>query len=338
MSLWTDVPQIGGPGQAARNYLMLAAERQIVLGCDSNSEHIAELWLRALNAPWLVVHGPESREYFHWYSQPQKFAALPIAWDNGAGDRIYRLPFEPHEAVVVDYPSMPHITSTADESFLTAYVKWSAGRHPISLHWTSSGEATFDADLNPGQAVLLKINYDPGWHASDATIARDPIGFQLIRAQPGPHHIALRFGASWDTWLGRTITLITIVLLIARVKPVCIAAAALIPAIIAWAVLTSRTPPTAHIAEDAFIHLHPPLINNGGIVNLERGGIAAIYGTDLGAPPDTVRVWIGDRAVPVEFHSPTQINLRWPKDAPASAPVSVEVNGCIGNAFTVATR
>ena len=259
---------------------------------------------------------------------------MPIAWDNGAGDRIYHLPFEPHEAVVVDYPTMPRITSTADESFLTAYVNWSAGKRPVAIHWTSSGEAEFDANLAPGEEILLKINRDPGWRASGATIASDPIGFQLIHVPPGQHHVRLRFGASWDVWLGRAITLVTILLILARVKPICIAAAALIPAIIAWAVIISHTPPTAQVAEDAFARIHPPLINYGGIVI--NNHVASIYGSNLDGPQ--VRVWIGDRSFQPDFVSAGQVNVRLPDDLPASADVSVEVNGCIGNAFTVPTR
>jgi hypothetical protein len=338
LSLWTDVAQIGGPGQAARNYLVMAAERQIAFGCGPGSGHIAELWLKALNAPWMVVHGPESREYFHWYAQPSKFAALPVAWDNGAGDRVYRLPFEPHEAVVVDYPTLPRITSPSDERFLDAYVTWAAGKRPVDVRWTSSGEAAFDVNLGANEAVLLKINNNPGWRASSdssgAIITNDPIGFQLIRLPPGDHHVALRFGASWDTWLARAITLITILLLLARVKPICIAAAALIPAAIAWAVLISHTPGTAQVAEDAFARIHPPLINPGGIV-INNGG-ASIYGVNLAGP--RVHVWIGDRSFQPDFVSAGQINVRLPNDLPATAPASVEVNGCIGNAFTVPTR
>ncbi len=334
LSLWTDVAQVGGPGQAARNYLIMAAERQIALGCGSDSGHIAELWLRALNAPWLVVHGPASREYFHWYAQPGKFAGLPVAWDNGAGDRIYRLPFEPQEAVVVDLPSLPRLTSTADEQFLNAYVKWAAGKRPVDVHWDSSGIAPFGVDLAADEAVLLKNNYDPGWSTPGGTVTSDPIGFELVRPAPGTHRVALQFGASWDTLLARVITLVTIFLMLARVKPICIAAAALIPAGVAWAVLISHTPRTAQVAEEAFARIHPPLINPGGIV-VSNGG-ASIYGVNLDGP--RVRVWIGDRSFQPDFVSASQINVRLPNDLPASAPVSVEVNGCIGNAFTMPTR
>ncbi len=350
LSLWTDLAQVGGPGQDPANFLMFAAERQIAFGCDADSERIAELWLRALNAPLLVVHGAASREYFHWYARPNRFDALPVAWDNGAGDRIYHLPnFEPHEAVVVDLGALarlPRIASTADGQFLSDYVQWAAGKRPVAVHWASSGQAAFDVHLGPGEAVLLKVNNDPGWRTAGATIDTDPIGFQLIRASPGPRRVALRFGASWDTWLGRGITLATIILLLAGVSEIWIAAVAVIPAIAAWAVLVSMAPPTAQLAEDAFARLQPPMINLGGIVDngtsqqppFQRGQQISIYGSNFGGPGDTVRVWIGDHPTPIEFQSSHLIDLRWPADAPASAPVSVELNGCIGNAFMVSTR
>jgi hypothetical protein len=89
------------------------------------------------------------------------------------------------------------------------------------------------------------------------------------------------------------------------------------------------------------------MINLGGIVDngtsqqppLKRGQQVSIYGSNFGGGPgDAVRVWIGDHPAPLEFHGSNLIDLRWPDDAPASAPVSVEVNGCIGNAFMVTTR
>jgi len=338
LNLWTDVAQVGGTGQDVSNFLIFAAERQVAFGCGSDSGDIAELWLRALNAPLAVVHKAASREYFHWYAQPEKFSALPVAWDDGAGDVVYRVPnFDAQEAVVVDLASLavlPRMESTADRKFLNAYVKWAAGKRPVAVRWSSPADASFDVDLAPGEAVLLKINNDPGWHTSGATIANDPIGFQLIRAEPGQRHIVLRFGASWDTWLGRAITVAAFLLLLARVRGIYIAAVAVIPAVVAWGILLSQTPLTARIAEDAFIRLQPPLINPGGIVNVGRE--VSLYGLNFGGPHDEVKVWVGDRPVSIAFRGPNQINFHLPDQAPPAAPVTVEVNGCRGNSFAIA--
>ncbi len=137
LALWSDLPQAGGSGQDVSNFLIWAAERQVAYGCAADSERIAELWLRALNVRWLVVHHAASREYFHWYAQPDKFSSLPVAWDNGAGDTIYQSPVQ-SEAVVVDLDAMrrlPALQSTADPRFLEAYVDWAAGKRPASIKY-----------------------------------------------------------------------------------------------------------------------------------------------------------------------------------------------------------
>jgi IPT/TIG domain len=213
-------------------------------------------------------------------------------------------------------------------------VKWAAGKRPVTVNWTSPDAAAFDVNLAANEAVLLKVNHDPSSRAAGATVESDPIGFQLIRAQPGQRHVALRFGASWDTWLGRAITLLTIVLLLARVRALWIVAVAVIPAVAAWGVLLAQAPPTTRVAEDAFIRLQPPLINPQGIVEdaTPQGRMVSMYGLNFGGPNDSVRVWLGDRPVSPEYRDANLIKFRLPGDAPA-APVSVEVNGCRGNSF-----
>ena len=349
LNLWTNLAQVGGPGQDPVNFLMFAAERQVAFGCGAGSERVAELWLRALNAPWLVVHGAASREHYHWYSEPEKFAALPVAWDDGAGDTVYQLPnFEPQEAVVVNtaaLAALPPLTSTADESFLRAYAAWSAGR-PVPLHWNSAVEATFDANLAEGEAVLIKINNAPGWSAAGATLASDPIGFQLLRGPSGPHHFVLRYRAPWNAWLALGITMLTLLLLAARVRGVWVAAVAVLPAVAAWGLLMSEAPRTAQVAEEAFVRLHPPMINPDGIVDtvtfapppLGRGRSISIYGLNFGGPSDSVRVRFGDQTVSPDYRGATVLTARVPENAPDPAAVSVEVNGCRGNEFAVPIR
>jgi len=271
-----------------------------------------------------------SREYFHWFSQPEKFANMPVAWDNGVGDRIYEIP-DQNEAVVVDLGALgrlPPIRSTADSRFLEAYVKWATGTRPAKIRWQGDDRALVDATLGPGEAILVKDTQDRGWHTDS-----DPLGFMLLR-KPGE----LRFRASWDVWLGRGITLLTILLLLARVPGWKIAAIAVIPAVAAYGYLIRNVPPTARIADKAFGRLQPPIINPGGIVRA-GAGIYSIYGLNFGAktdlPDNLPKVWLGNRNAEVTYHGANQIVFKVPSDEPSTAPVSVEVNGCRGNAFTV---
>jgi hypothetical protein len=347
LPIWSNVPEVGGAGLGISSYLIYAAERQVGYGCAADSEHIAELWLRAMNIRYLVVHGAESREYYHWFVQPEKFAAMPVAWDNGAGDTIRSVPgFDGHDAVVVDRDELarlPRFSSTHDAQFLEAYVRWAAGKRPANIRWNGANEATLDGQLGPNEAYLVKISNDPGWRASGAVTESDPIGFLLIEAAHG-QQIKLRFGPSWDAWLGRAITAVMLLgLIFFRGPRIWMAAVALIPTIAAYAILMAHAPSTVAVAEDAFVHLQPPIINPGGIIDgatnrpppFERGKVIAAYGLNLGAAGDAVRVWAGDRPAEVVYHSPTMATFKMPADAPARAAVSVEVNGCRGNAFAV---
>jgi len=342
LSVWTHAPQVGGSGQGVSNPLIFAAQRQIAFGCGVDSEQIAERWMQALGVGYFAVHGAASREYFHWYADPGKFASLPVAWQNGAGDMIYEFPAAPR-AVVVDLDAMnrlPRLRSTADRQFLDAYVAWAAGKRPVAA------SAGFDANLNPGEGVLVKTNYDRGWKARGASTEADPIGFLLLRAQPGRRNIDLKFGAAWDTWLGIAITLVTIVLLIVRAPSVVTGSVALLPAAVAYLVLASTTPPTVKVAEEAFARLQPPTINPEGIVDaatsapppFQRGRTLTVYGLNFGTPADNVQVFAGNRAAAIEYRGPNQINFKLPPDAPARVAITVEVNGCRGNAFTIEGR
>lgn len=326
LALWSDVPQAGGTGQDVSNFLMFAAQRQITFGCEAESEKLGELWLRALNVHYFVVHESQSREYFHWFSQPEKFRALSIAWDNGAGDKVYEIPNQ-HEAVVVDLTALrqlPPLRSTADVQFLEAYAKWAAGKRPATITWRGDDRAAIDAALGPDEAILVKDTYDRGWRTGS-----DPLGFILLR-QPGD----LRFHAAWDVWLGRAITVLTIILLLAGVRGWKIAVAAVIPAIAAYGFLVASVPPAMRVAEEAFTRLQPPLINSGGIVNA-GSGVFSIYGLNFGSKTNPPHVWFGDREARVNYHSGSLIVAKAPDGVSPTAPVSVEVNSCRGNAFTI---
>ncbi len=323
LALWSDIPQAGGTGQDVSNFLMFAAQRQVTFGCEPDSEKLAELWLRALGVHYFVVHEPDSREYFHWFSQPEKFRTMPVVWDNKSGDKVYEIPGQ-QEAVVVDLGGLrrlPSLRSTADQAFLSAYVPWAAGRRAASVRWAGDDSAVVDATLGPGEAILLKDTEDRGWRTE-----ADPLGFTVLR-KPGE----IRFRAAWDVWLGRAITILTILLLLARVPGWKIAILAVVPAVTAFGLLATRAPSTAKVAEEAFTRLQPPIINPGGIV-AAGSGIYSVYGLNFGTREDVPRVWIGEHQAEVTYHSPSLIVF---KTTTSSGPVSVEVHGCRGNAFNL---
>lgn len=328
-ALWSpELRQIGGSGVS--NFLVWAAQRQVTFGCGAGSGYLAELWLRALGDQYLVVHEGPSREFFHWHAEPEKFRVMKTAWDNGEGDRIYESPVQP-EAVVVDLNALralPPMKSTADVAFLESYLAWSAGKRPAQLRWNSVDSGTIDADgLAPDEAILIRTTWDRGWRAPGAMLTRDPLGFMLIAGKP---HVELRYGRSWEAWLGVAITLITVFLLRLNVPKRHIAAIAIIPAVLAYAVLLPGKSPE----EEAFVRLQPPFINPGGIVDAGKGLVSA-YAANLGQHP---KVYLDDREAEVVSHGPQVVTFRKPAAAGPDTIVSVEADGCRGNAFKLGVK
>jgi hypothetical protein len=336
----SSVAQVGGTRQGISNPMIIAAQRQVSYNCMERTQaaRLNELWLRALDARFVVVHDATSREHFHWFVQPETFSNFPIAWTNHAGDTIYRVPDpEQHSAVVVDLVKlrqMPPMQSTSDISFLESYVSWAQGVRPAQIRWTRPDEADIDAAPGENEAVLLKVNFDRGWRSTSSAVRADPLGFLLIEPKSVGQHLRVKFGAPWDMWLGRAITLLTIGLLLLRVRPYLIATLAIAPAAVAYFYLMATLPQQVAIAERSFRMTSPPIINPGGVVYPVDGSRRiAIYGMNFGKPSDIVKVWIGGKEGAVLYRGTNQVNVEVPAEVRAGAELKVEVNGCQGNAF-----
>jgi hypothetical protein len=336
----TTVAQVGGTRQGISNPLILAAQRQVSYDCMERTQaaRLSELWLRALDARFVVVHDATSDEHFHWFVQPEAFSNFPIAWTNHAGDTIYRVPApEQHSAVVVDLAKlrqMPRMNSTSDLSFLESYVSWAQGVRPAQIRWIRPDEAEIDATTAENEAVLVKVNYDRGWRSAGNAVHADPIGFLLIQPKSLGQRIRVKFGAPWDEWLGRAITLLTIGLLLLRVRPHLIATLAIASAAVAYLYLMATLPDQVAIAARSFRMTNPPIINPGGVVYPADGRRKiSVYGTNFGNPDDIVKVWIGGKESAVLYHGKDQVNVEVPPGVAAGAELRVEVNGCRGNSF-----
>jgi hypothetical protein len=231
---------------------------------------------------------------------------------------------------------LPAIRATNDVEFLQAYVTWSRGKRAASLHWAASDTADVEADLTANEAVLVKTNYDRGWHAPLAATQPDPIGFLLLQLPTGPHHTRLTFGAAWDVWVGRAVFLATVLLLLLRARPWLTAVTATVPVLLAYAILAHSVPPTVAVAADAFRRIQPPMISPEGIVR--QGDAVALYGEFFGQANDQVTVWVAGEPAKILYRGPNQVNVQLPSGIPRNAEISVEVNGCRGNAFMAIAR
>jgi hypothetical protein len=220
---WHDNAQIGGGSeQGVLNGNIIPAFWEFVLGPDPEP---TVLWLRALGSDAIVVNDPNSQEIYHDHQHPHKLdGVLPVVYDDGAGNRIYRAPRRfPDRARVVSTAAlasaMPEPVN-GDQARLKAYVDVvehgpDSRAEVIRL---SSNRMRIRARVEPGQSVLVQESFDPAWRAEaggkSVPIRADGMGFLVLDAPAGNDDIDLHFDLPLENRVGRGITLVTLAILI----------------------------------------------------------------------------------------------------------------------------
>jgi hypothetical protein len=200
------------------NGLAVAAQWQVLL---SDNADISIEWMRSLGVDAVVVNGPGSKEMYHDFQHPQKFAGkLPVLFDNQQGDVIYAVPRRfPGIARVVDAARLEAVKPFAREPDLESLRAYAAvvEQGPdaaATVVWQGSDSFRARATLQPGQALLIQESWDPAWHAWSAgrevPVRRDPMGFMMAAALPGEQDIAFAFTLPLENAVGRAISLLTL--------------------------------------------------------------------------------------------------------------------------------
>jgi uncharacterized membrane protein YfhO len=75
------------------------------------------------------------------------------------------------------------------------------------------------AKVEPGQSIVVQETYDPSWQATEGgrtlAVRRDIMGFLWIDAPPGDGEIKLEFVTPFENRVGRIVTLVTMLVLLA---------------------------------------------------------------------------------------------------------------------------
>ncbi len=363
LNVFHNIAQVtGGSEQSASNPLILAAHREAALGsCDSaqRARRLAELWARALGCRYVLAHSAASRESYHAYVFPERFAGLSELWSNGPGDVIYGVPGTGDGAVgavVVDLAAMrrlPQLRSTEDANALAAYVHWAEGKRAARVEWTRHDRARLVENLARGEAVLIKTNYDPGWHERHRhfRLSADPIGFLLL--EPGRSGMLsgeLHYRGAWDLWLGRGLAAVfALVLLLGGLPPLRLGLGLGVVWLACLGFWAWRDAPRLMgqrivVAHEAFRRIQPPLITPGGIVDAETyqqpplraGRTVAVLGRNFGDSGQRLRVLADGREVRLLSRFGRGVTIELPPPTGSKrVEIVVEVNGCRGNAFVV---
>ncbi len=218
---WHDLAQVGGGSdQGLLNTKVVPATWEILLG--PNPE-LAVRWLTALGADAVIVSEKRSEEIFHDFPAAQKFSgALPVLYDDGLGNVIYRIPRRfASLARVVDRAQMRALEPLQQTNLdlLRAYtaVIEEGPDSAATTAWSGPDELRVHARVAAGQSILVQVTYDPAWHAYAAgealPVHRDRgADFSVIEAPPGDQDIAFVFETPLENRIGYVVTLIAMVI------------------------------------------------------------------------------------------------------------------------------
>jgi hypothetical protein len=165
MLSFSDTPMLtGGFDNGMRNTVLQDVNYQIYAG-DRQDTMLA--WLKAFGVSAVIGGGPDSREFYHPYAHPEKFAGLPEIWREGP-DVIYSVPRGcaslAHAMLPSDLPAErpPAYYAKPLDHYLAAL-----DDHCLPFQWHGTGAAWISGvpDLKPNQILSVQIAWDRGWSA-----------------------------------------------------------------------------------------------------------------------------------------------------------------------------
>jgi hypothetical protein len=216
---WFDLQMIGGAAdQGLQNELVMLAYWDLIYGDDPE---LGRNWLLALGGDAIIVHDKNSSEIYRDIVHPYRFrGVLPVAWESGEGDTIYRVPRRPGLARVVESgraASLKTPASATDQESVKAYAELVETSTEAQMHWESSDEVRIRAQVGPAQSVLLMTTYDPSWRAyaggQSLPIRKDAMNFMLIDAPAGAQEIRVVFELPLENVIGRLLTMASVLII-----------------------------------------------------------------------------------------------------------------------------
>jgi hypothetical protein len=214
MTAFSDTPMLpGGFDNGIRNKTLWQANYGILTAAALPD---ALSLLKAFGCDAVVGGAPTSKEWYHPYSHPEKFASLAELWRHGP-EVVYAVPrLRPSLAHALRPSSLAApLTDYRDVKPLARYVAAldDPGLPDVSFQWKngdiSSGAAVVTANLRPEHVVSIQISHTPGWEAAvngrPLTVARDNIGQIVLEpACDGPCRIELFYTGGLEMTLARS--------------------------------------------------------------------------------------------------------------------------------------
>jgi hypothetical protein len=205
MNSWFDVPQVGGGFETGlQNRVSWDLSYRVRTARDlPPGRETADtlLMLKAMDAQYVVIHGPHSREYYRDFVRPERITAVLPAIYHEEDDTIYTLP--PHPlAHLVSASELPGKDAADHPQVLEPYIAAleDAARPVLRTVWRDVNRLEIDGPVAAGRLVAVRVNADPGWHAAQEGRAipmeKDNLGFVVLRpVADAAAHIEMQYRA-----------------------------------------------------------------------------------------------------------------------------------------------
>ena len=218
---WHDLNEMGGGSeQGLLNPTVYDCQWEIDIGTDPQ---LVSLWLKAMGVDVMYAAGPQSEEVYKDIQHQDRFAAFPLLWDDGQGNRLWSSQRRyPARIRVVDTAQLNSLQSPAnnqDIAHLRPYVDLieNGPDSPATLQHQSTDVMLLHAHVNPGQSLLVQETWDPAFQATSAgqrlPVRKDPVGFMVVDPPPGDRDVRLEFVMPLENRLGWGVSALTLLAL-----------------------------------------------------------------------------------------------------------------------------
>lgn len=205
---WHDLPQLGGGSeQGLLNRYVQDAYVSPTSIEDPPAQGVA--WMQAMGVGAMIAHDKTSQEIYHDWGNPRKFdGILDTVYDDGAGNRIYRVPRRyPDLARVVDGAALRKIGEINGDSLREyAALVENGPEARATVEPLGINALRVRATLAPGQALVVQQTYDAAWRCYEGSrawpLSQDAMNFVVVDPGPGEHELLLRFETPLENRLG----------------------------------------------------------------------------------------------------------------------------------------
>lgn len=223
---WHDLAQVGGGSeQGLLNGMVVPAQWETNLGPEVKP---TLLWMQAMGADAVYVSDARSQEEYKDFVHPKKFVgAMPVLYDDGKGNVLYRIPrrWAPRVRVVetakIDAAKAPRTNDDVEhlQGYVDAVEKGPDAPGTLTRRGTDAMVAR--VNLGAGESVLVQESFDTAWQARsegrELRVRKDVMGMMVIEAPPGQREIELEFVTPLENRVGRVVTGMTVLGLVGLV-------------------------------------------------------------------------------------------------------------------------